>query len=358
MPLCGGVIASGPTRVRGGVRVRRGPVHGSTTRCVVPRAQAAVTAVEIEERTANAKIAGPSVSAAGSVRRRKGVPLDLETRRKMTEAQQKRRAEASRLSLEATERERLDREAAAAASDSTASDDERYRTRVAERVSGGLAAALAARQGGVLSGAAGGAAMAAAEDAAEGAAEEEQDAASPLAFLNPSDKYRKRIAARGGHELVHLLQSRRASSGGEAGSAPLSLHEPPGELTQRQAARFAADLRKFRRLKQALQPWTESFVERHGRRPTRADVAASDIEWLQKTYRDYMLARNKLILEVPHVRGELAVQACDVLGTCKAAQRMTSSTQKEQGGIAGRGRRRERAAAAVMGIDADVAKAR
>ena len=68
---------------------------------------------------------------------------------------------------------------------------------------------------------------------------------------------------------------------------------------------FKAELREFRALQDELSPWTEAFVERHGRKPTPADVQATGIEWLISRYKQYIMLRDRVFTETSVLRERL-----------------------------------------------------
>ena len=61
------------------------------------------------------------------------------------------------------------------------------------------------------------------------------------------------------------------------------------------------DLQRFREVSTELKTWSDYFHGRHGRRPNRADVAATRIAWLEEHFDEYFRLRERLMAEVPHL---------------------------------------------------------
>lgn len=69
---------------------------------------------------------------------------------------------------------------------------------------------------------------------------------------------------------------------------------------------FKSELREYRSLQEELSPWTNAFVERHGRKPTMLDVQRTGIEWLVMRYKQYIILRDRLFSESPLLRSKLS----------------------------------------------------
>lgn len=55
---------------------------------------------------------------------------------------------------------------------------------------------------------------------------------------------------------------------------------PPNQLTKEGLREYQQDLKTYRRLRDSLQSWSDAFMEQHGRRPDRNDIASTHIPWL------------------------------------------------------------------------------
>ena len=68
---------------------------------------------------------------------------------------------------------------------------------------------------------------------------------------------------------------------------------------------YKAELREYRALQEELSPWTQAFVNRHGRKPTMIDVQRTGIQWLVARYKQYILIRDRLFNETNLLRAKL-----------------------------------------------------
>lgn len=55
------------------------------------------------------------------------------------------------------------------------------------------------------------------------------------------------------------------------------------------------DLQRFREVSAELKTWSDYFTSRHGRRPTRGDVVATRIAWLEEHFEEYFALRQRLV---------------------------------------------------------------
>jgi hypothetical protein len=77
------------------------------------------------------------------------------------------------------------------------------------------------------------------------------------------------------------------------------------QATSQILGEFKAELREYRSLQDELSPWSEAFVNRHGRKPTMADVERTGISWLVTRYKRYVLLRERLFSQTHLLRRKL-----------------------------------------------------
>lgn len=76
---------------------------------------------------------------------------------------------------------------------------------------------------------------------------------------------------------------------------------------------FRERLTRYRRLRTELEPWSDSFTARAGRRPNLKDIRSSGVPWLVESFQEYVALRDTLVADVPHLRGAIASEARRVL---------------------------------------------
>lgn len=86
------------------------------------------------------------------------------------------------------------------------------------------------------------------------------------------------------------------------------------QATSQILGEFKAELREYRSLQDELSPWSEAFVNRHGRKPTMADVERTGISWLVTRYKRYVLLRERLFTQTHLLRRKLDNAANTGLG--------------------------------------------
>lgn len=64
-------------------------------------------------------------------------------------------------------------------------------------------------------------------------------------------------------------------------------------------------LREYRDLQEELSPWMNAFCEQHSRRPTLLDVEATKIPWLVDKFKDHLVMREKLLIDIPELRKKI-----------------------------------------------------
>ena len=84
-------------------------------------------------------------------------------------------------------------------------------------------------------------------------------------------------------------------------------------------ARFSEDLRRYKRLREDLEEWSNAFAEKHGRRPMVKDVERTGIDFLIANFKEYVAMRDKLMSQTPYLRGQMEDIAKDTLPTPRAA---------------------------------------
>lgn len=68
---------------------------------------------------------------------------------------------------------------------------------------------------------------------------------------------------------------------------------------------FKAELREYRALQDELSPWVGAFEEKHGRKPSLADVQRTGIEWLWTRYKRYIMLRQRLFSNTSLLRSKI-----------------------------------------------------
>ena len=64
------------------------------------------------------------------------------------------------------------------------------------------------------------------------------------------------------------------------------------QLTKDDIREYQRDLKSYRTLRDALQAWSDAFMEQHARRPDGNDISATHIPWLVRHYCCWDAARN------------------------------------------------------------------
>lgn len=77
------------------------------------------------------------------------------------------------------------------------------------------------------------------------------------------------------------------------------------QATSQILGEFKTELREYRSLQDELSPWSEAFVNRHGRKPTMSDVERTGISWLVTRYKRYVLLRERLFTQTHLLRRKL-----------------------------------------------------
>lgn len=91
---------------------------------------------------------------------------------------------------------------------------------------------------------------------------------------------------------------------------------------------FKAELREYRALQDEISPWNEAFVDRHGRKPTMADVERTGIEWLVTRYKRYVLLRERLFTQTTLLRRKLDQVNAASENKINATTKGSASSQK------------------------------
>lgn len=120
---------------------------------------------------------------------------------------------------------------------------------------------------------------------------------------------RKRHAAIRVLNAVELVYESSSSESSQDAAVP-AMHRRQINSAKKQASsqvlgEFKAELREYRALQDEISPWNEAFVDRHGRKPTMADVERTGIEWLVTRYKRYVLLRERLFTQTTLLRRKL-----------------------------------------------------
>jgi hypothetical protein len=83
----------------------------------------------------------------------------------------------------------------------------------------------------------------------------------------------------------------------------------PHLLTKVEVSAFRRDLTRWRGLRTSLQHWSDAFFDEHGRRPSKSDIAHTEIPWLVDTHREYSLLKDRLVMRMPFLHGDIATRA-------------------------------------------------
>lgn len=95
---------------------------------------------------------------------------------------------------------------------------------------------------------------------------------------------------------------------------------------------YKVQLREYRALQEEISPWTNAFRNRHGRKPTLADVEATKITWLKEKYKEYVVLRERLMSEIPILRKKLDVpQQASINSVGLTADDVVSALQRRKG---------------------------
>lgn len=132
-----------------------------------------------------------------------------------------------------------------------------------------------------------------------------------------SEEHKSKIAAamRKRHAAIRVLNAVESvydqESSDEVDSSTLSniskrqISSVRRQATSQILGEFKAELREYRSLQDELSPWSEAFVNRHGRKPTMSDVERTGITWLVSRYKRYVLLRERLFTETHLLRRKL-----------------------------------------------------
>lgn len=133
-----------------------------------------------------------------------------------------------------------------------------------------------------------------------------------------TQEHREKIAAsmRKRHAAIRVLNAVESvydmESDDDASKSSLtnSIGRRQAKSAKRQATsqvldEFKAELREYRALQDELSPWNDAFVNRHGRKPSMADVERTGISWLVTRYKRYVLLRERLFSQTNLLRRKL-----------------------------------------------------
>ena len=95
--------------------------------------------------------------------------------------------------------------------------------------------------------------------------------------------------------------------------------EVVGDGTPRTAkvtvAKFTNELKAFTQLRDDLSDWSDVFLARNGRRPTVKDAERTGIDFLVKSFKEYVELRDRLMSQTPYLRGQMEDVAKETLPT-------------------------------------------
>lgn len=130
-----------------------------------------------------------------------------------------------------------------------------------------------------------------------------------------SEEHKGKIASamRKRHAAIRVLNAVESVYDQESGSESENLsnmgkrqvNSVRRQATSQILGEFKAELREYRSLQDELSPWSEAFVNRHGRKPTMADVERTGISWLVTRYKRYVLLRERLFTQTHLLRRKL-----------------------------------------------------
>jgi len=95
-----------------------------------------------------------------------------------------------------------------------------------------------------------------------------------------------------------MHQTPRAPAGGRSSRSK-------SEVTVKQITRYRAQLVRYKTLREELKPWSDSFMERHGRRPIMRDVQSTNVEWLITRFQEYVRLREVVFRETISIRNRI-----------------------------------------------------
>lgn len=159
---------------------------------------------------------------------------------------------------------------------------------------------------------------------------------------------RKRRAAARVLAAVEQVHRELSSAGGGPGREPSmslsydaaakrnrSRSRAKGTPTRREVLNsYKSLLHEYRNLQAELQPWTEAFAEKTGRKPSLADVNNTGIEWLMTKYKQYILLREKLLLEIPVFREKVGAEGGALPGDLNSPAAVVSGTEDNANAMA------------------------
>jgi hypothetical protein len=106
-------------------------------------------------------------------------------------------------------------------------------------------------------------------------------------------------------ESVYNQESSDESSTGLSNLGKKQLNSARKQATSQVLGEFKAELREYRALQDELSPWNEAFVNRHGRKPSMADVERTGISWLVTRYKRYVLLRERIFAQTHLLRRKM-----------------------------------------------------
>ena len=80
-------------------------------------------------------------------------------------------------------------------------------------------------------------------------------------------------------------------------------------------AKFTNELKAFTQLRDDLSDWSDNFLARNGRRPTVKDAERTGIDFLIKSFKEYVELRDRLMSQTPYLRGQMEDVAKETLPT-------------------------------------------
>ena len=131
-----------------------------------------------------------------------------------------------------------------------------------------------------------------------------------------SEEHRENIAAamRKRHAAIRVLnavESVYESTGKNSTETNIStigkrqINSAYKQATSQVLGEFKAELREYRALQEELSPWTDAYVNRHGKKPSMSDVERTGISWLVTRYKRYVLLRERLFTQTHLLRRKL-----------------------------------------------------
>ena len=80
-------------------------------------------------------------------------------------------------------------------------------------------------------------------------------------------------------------------------------------------AKFTNELKAFTQLRDDLSDWSDNFLARNGRRPTVKDAERTGIDFLIRSFKEYVELRDRLMSQTPYLRGQMEDVAKETLPT-------------------------------------------